>query len=122
MIGLFIGCLGVFIYLFVHIWIEYVKNVEENNYIEWDVQTITAADYTVEFEIDPEMFATFKNHFYDETNSLSEISQFRLYIKDEMEMRLTEFPSLGYDGIEGDNMEVKIAKITFAFINDKVIN
>ena len=71
--GLFIGCLGVFIYLFVQVFIEYVKSVEENNYVAWDVATITAADYSVEFEIDPEMYAQFKNKFYDATNPLSEI-------------------------------------------------
>ena len=47
--------------------------MEENNYVAWDVATITAADYSVEFEIDPEMYAQFKNKFYDATNPLSEI-------------------------------------------------
>ena len=96
--GLFIGCLGVFIYLFVQVFVEYVKCVEQNHYIEWDIQTITAADYPVEFEIEPEMFAALKNKFYDPTNPLSEISQFRFFIKSEMEQRLTEFHGLGYDG------------------------
>lgn len=31
-------------------------------------------------------------------------------------------PSLGYDGEEGDNERVRIAIITFAFNNSKVIN
>ena len=31
-------------------------------------------------------------------------------------------PSLGYDGEEGDNERVRIAIITFAFNNAKVIN
>lgn len=120
-IGLSIGCLGVFIYLFVQVFVEYVKSVEENNYIEWDIQTITAADYTVEFEIEPEMFAAFKNKFFDPTNPLSEISQFRFYIKNEMEQRLTEFPGLGYEGNKGDFSEVKIAMITFAYKNAEII-
>lgn len=84
--------------------------------------TITAADYTIEFEIDPEMFANFQSNFYDQTSPLSEISQFKLYLKDEMENRLTSFPGLGYDGEEGDSIPVKIAMITFAYANAKVIN
>lgn len=96
-------------------------NVEANNYIEWDVQTITAADYTVEFELNPEMFSAFKNKYYDQTNPLSEISQFRLFLKDEMEYRLTQFPGLGYEGMEGDVSEVKIAMVTFAYANSKII-
>lgn len=39
-----------------------------------------------------------------------------------MENRLTSFPGLGYDGEEGDNIPVKIAMITFAYANAKVIN
>jgi hypothetical protein len=42
--------------------------------VEWDVQTITAADYTVEFEIDPEMFAHFQNKYLDQSSPLSEIA------------------------------------------------
>ena len=74
MLGLAIGCSGVFIYLFVQVYAEYIKSIEVNNYVEWDVATITAADYTVEFEIEPEMFSAFKNKFYDQTNPLSEIN------------------------------------------------
>jgi hypothetical protein len=75
----------------------------------------------VEFEVDGEMFAKFKNKFYDPTNPISEIGQFRLYLKDELEYRLTEFPGLGYEGIEGDNAPVKIAVITFAYHNEDII-
>ena len=38
-----------------------------------------------------------------------------------METRLTEFPGLGYDGIEGDMADVKIANITFAYNNAKIV-
>jgi len=39
-----------------------------------------------------------------------------------MEHRLTEFPGLGYEGMEGDMSPVKIAMITFAFSNSNVIS
>ena len=42
----------------------------------------------------------FLNKFYDPSNPLSEISQFRLYVKDELEKRISEFPDLGIDGPE----------------------
>ena len=38
-----------------------------------------------------------------------------------MEYRLTEFPGLGYEGEEGNMAEVKIAMITFAYRNEKMI-
>jgi len=38
-----------------------------------------------------------------------------------MEYRISEFPGLGFDGPEGDEEPVKIAKITFAFDSSDVI-
>jgi len=43
-------------------------------------------------------------------------------MKDELETRLTEMPCLGLDGPEADDIPVKIAIITFAFENSKIIN
>ena len=51
--GLVIGCCAVFIALFVINYIDYIKKTQENNYVEWDVKTITAGDYAIEFDIDP---------------------------------------------------------------------
>ena len=55
-LGLFIGSTAVFIGLFVLNYIDYIKKTQENNYVEWDVKTITASDYTIEFNLDPEFF------------------------------------------------------------------
>ena len=38
-----------------------------------------------------------------------------------MEQRLTEFPALHIDGVEGDLAPVVVANITFAFDNAKII-
>lgn len=88
-------------------------------FVDWDVKTISAADYTVEFRVKPEMYEHFQEKYLCETNPLSEIGQFRTYVKHEMEARLTDFPNLGIDG-DGDD-PVKIAIITFAFNNSEVI-
>ena len=50
---------------------------------------------------------------------MSEMAQFKLYIQSELEKRLTAMPNLGY---EADMEHIKIAQITFAFNNSKVIN
>ena len=44
--GLFCGCLAAFIYLFSILFFDYVLSVQKNLYIEWDVKTITAGDYS----------------------------------------------------------------------------
>jgi len=46
----------VFVALFVLNFVDYIKKVQANEYIEWDVKTITAADYTIEFDITPDFF------------------------------------------------------------------
>lgn len=122
--GLGISCMGVWIYLFVHCTIEYIKSVQGNAYVEYDVKTTSAADYTLEFKIYPEMYEYFQEKYLDETNPISEIGQFRTYVKDEMESRHTEFPCLYLDGDgeEERDKPVKIAVITFAFNNSEIIH
>lgn len=71
--GLAVSCIGVWIYLFVHCTIEYVKSIQANAFVDWDVKTCSAADYTVEFRIEPEMYDYFVEKYLDETNPISEI-------------------------------------------------
>ena len=54
--GLYIACLAVFLALFIITYFDYVKKTQEYNYVEWDVKTITAADYTIEFAVPYEFF------------------------------------------------------------------
>jgi len=120
--GLTVGCVVVFIYLFTLVFIDYVKSVQQNKFIEWDVKTITAGDYTVEFDIGSEVYQRFKDRYYDISNPITEIGQFKLFVTDELETILTAMPALGLDGPEGDSAPVKIAILTFAFDNPKIIS
>ena len=49
--SLFLGCVAVFIALFVLNYIDFIKKIQQNDYVEWDIKTITAGDYTIEFDI-----------------------------------------------------------------------
>ena len=62
--GLAIGCICVSLALFAINFFDYVKQDQENQYIEWDVKTITSGDYTVEFDIPPEFFERWVNKQY----------------------------------------------------------
>jgi hypothetical protein len=42
------------------------------NYVDWDVKTITAGDYSVEFDIGKKTYDRWKNKYYDERNPMSE--------------------------------------------------
>ena len=46
----------VFLALFIVNYLDYVRKNQEFSYIEWDVKTITAGDYSVEFDINPNFF------------------------------------------------------------------
>ncbi len=59
--GLVHACLFVFMGLMMLNYLDYIKKLQENNYIEWDVKTITSGDYTIEFALEPEFFKTWVN-------------------------------------------------------------
>lgn len=54
MFALFAGCLAVFIFFVSQLYFDYIKTRQKMEYIEYDIRTITAADYSVEFKISRE--------------------------------------------------------------------
>lgn len=63
--GLVLGCASVFIALFVVNYLDYIKKVQQNNYVEWDVKTITSGDFSIEFDIDPTFFSDYEKNEMD---------------------------------------------------------
>ena len=128
--GLFIGCAAVFIALFVVNYLDYIKKSQENEYIEWDVKTITAGDYAIEFDIGPDFYKDYleiqKEAWIDEAARqgrapfLSRVQSFQAWIQWEMEQRLSKMPDLGYE--DEPVKDVKIAVTTLAFKNADIIN
>jgi hypothetical protein len=54
--GLYIGCMGVFIALFFVVFVDYISSVFKNSFVEWDVKTVTAGDYSCELDISEAMW------------------------------------------------------------------
>jgi len=52
--GLIVGCIAVLIYLFTVVYFDYINSVQKTKYVDWDVKTITAGDYTIEFDLESE--------------------------------------------------------------------
>lgn len=95
--GLILGCAAVFIALFVINYIDYIKKTQENNYVEWDVKTITAGDYTIEFDLDPtfysdwvekEMSNWLEKEAAENKSYATKAKAFAAWIQKEMETRL----------------------------------
>ena len=61
---MFIGCMGVFIALFFVCFIDFLRSIFKNAYIEWDVKTITAGDYSVEMPISEKQWKQFLTDIY----------------------------------------------------------
>lgn len=89
-----------FIYLFTIVYFDYIKSVQKTKCVDFDVKTITAGDYTIEFDISNKLYDTFSQNYFDKTNPIPEIAQFKLYIQLELEKRITELPNLGFEGPE----------------------
>ena len=47
-------------------YLDYIKKSQENEYIEWDIKTITAGDYAIEFDIGPGFYKDFLENKKDE--------------------------------------------------------
>lgn len=57
--GLILACLTVSISLFTMVWVAFMRQVSKTDFVEWDVKTITAGDYTVEFNINFDFYTKF---------------------------------------------------------------
>lgn len=66
------------------------------------------------------MYDLFVKDYLDESNPLSEISQFRLYILNEMQRRFNYIYNLDREDSVQDDY-IKIANVTFAFDNSEII-
>ena len=95
--SLFLGCVAVFVALFVLNYIDYIKKVQENDYVEWDIKTITAGDYTIEFDITVDFYRDWLDNKSSEWIAQKEaegvkytamVEAFRDWIQLEMEQRL----------------------------------
>lgn len=49
-------------------------------FIDTDIKTVTAGDYTIEFDLCDEQYRKFKDHYLQKENPISEMAQFKLFI------------------------------------------
>lgn len=54
------------------VYLDYIKCKEMNEYVEFDVDTITSGDYTVNFDLEENTYKRFADKYLDETNSICE--------------------------------------------------
>lgn len=85
--GLIVTCAGLLVAATFYILIEYLQKTSDVDFKIWDVETVTASDFTVDFDIDERQWTQFQKLHYtkykQEGGSL--LLAFELYIRDEIE-------------------------------------
>ena len=65
------------------------------------MKTITAGDYTIEFDLTPGQYDHWATHYFDKCSLLNECSQFKVYIQNELEKRCSQIENQGYEAEDG---------------------
>ena len=55
-LNLLIGCMATFLALFIINYVDFIQRKQENDYVYWDLHTLTSGDYTVEVDIGPDFY------------------------------------------------------------------
>ena len=127
MIALLLGSGCIFVALFITNFLDYINKIQQNDYIEWDLKTLTSSDYTVSVEIDDDFYAQYLKDIEVEwlekcskegIRFLSGVQGFQEWFRHEIETRLKRLLNLGY---ENDSDKVKVAVVTLAFKNSDII-
>ncbi|CDW71360.1 UNKNOWN [Stylonychia lemnae] len=118
--GLIVGCIGIFISLFFLVYVDYLNGIFKNLYIEWDVNTVTAGDYSVELDISEKMWKNFIEKIYNPNYKSTKLYQFKKYLIKQLEQNFSRLPDLGFEDQKIEH--IRISMITFAFDNSDLIN
>lgn len=116
--GLIIACLGILISTLFLTCMYFLSKVAAIEFKEWDVGTVTASDFTVEYQIPDGVWKKFEDAHTDK--SKAEGSDFEEYLKKEFERIVSAQESVLFTG-EAKTAPVRIANVTFAFNNAKLI-
>ena len=107
--------------IYMVVYINYAKLVAKNDYVEWDLKTVTAGDFTVEFDITVDFFEAFvQKHGKEKAADQSMGQHFRDWMHNKVEEKLSEMEHLGY--VEPAPARIEVASTTFAFKNGGLIS
>lgn len=65
-LNLLIGCMAVFVALFIINYVDFIQRKQENDYVYWDLHTLTSGDYTVEVDIGPDFYNKYQRDVEDD--------------------------------------------------------
>ena len=83
--GTYIAVIAVFSCLFFLIMLFYLRQSTQILKVVWDVETVTAGDYTVDMHITTDQFLTFVHHHQQKYPQDPQGYAFKKYLKSELE-------------------------------------
>ena len=114
-LGLLVSCINGLIGLFFLAAIYYLTRSSKIKLIDYDVSTVTAADYTIEYMIPKHVYNTFLSEHYREGQG-TKIEAFKAFLKTELEGIVSNAK-----GVFNESTDIKIANIFFAFNNAELV-
>lgn len=114
--GTLIGSVAIFTSFLVLIMIYFLRRKLALDQIEWDVQTVTPGDYTVQIPISEEQYMEYKLMNSESESNIS--LGFKVYLKQWLEKLLSKEK---YGDLEIDS-KINVADIQIAFKNRKIID
>jgi len=120
--GLLVGCITIFVSLFLTIYNNYLDKIFKFQQKLYDVETVSAADYTVEMEIKKDLYD--KAIERDKTiHNEPDAVYFREWLTKEIEQRLSRMPQQGPEHMAGNGRQgTHVVNITFTYENAEMIN
>ncbi|CDW90155.1 UNKNOWN [Stylonychia lemnae] len=115
--ALAVACLGLFICFIFFCMTYYLSKTSYIDYKLWDVFTVTAADFTVEYTIPQQVWHQFCS-LPDSNEGDSKAVAFEGYLKKQFEQIITNQEGV----LSQENQEIRIANISFAFDNCELIS
>lgn len=130
--GLYQASIGVFLSLFMIVYVDYIRSVQTSDFVEFDVKTLTAGDYTVEFDITESFYRKFQesrgkigdpkidDHVEFEWNdNKTHGENFRIWIQNQIEFRVSSLEDLGFEEEKQDHIDVAVTSL--AYDNAKLV-
>ena len=112
-----IACLGLFICFVFMCTTYYLSKTSYIDYKLWDVFTVTAADFTVEYEITKALWDRFLLSGSVIPGEVKAVA-FEAFLKEEIEKIVSSEEGV----LSNDEEEIKIANISFAFDNCQLVS
>lgn len=97
----------------------YLSRTSNIMYKLWDINTVTAADFGVEYNVHADNWLHYKTHVLEDPNATNiDLFEFQKYLKHELEKKVWNVPWV----VDENEENVSICSVSYAYDNVDVMN